>query len=213
VQYKKSYFELPLISFVALFLELAIIRWLATEIRIFAYFKNLPLMAAFLGFGIGCYFYRSADMLFYKAFPRLVGVLTAMIALAPVLGLTHVIFVDPREYFLLGVGFGDHAQVSAPSFFQAIKAYLVIGAVFIFVVATFTALTSKMGEFLNREMPLRGYSINILGSLLGILGFSIISYIEAPPLVWLLLVYCLLLYFYWGRPELKLMLFYSQVPP
>ena len=54
MQYKKSYFELLLISFVALFLELAIIRWLATEIRIFAYFKNLPLMAAFLGFGIGC---------------------------------------------------------------------------------------------------------------------------------------------------------------
>jgi len=208
MRYEKSHFELLLISFVALFLELVVIRWLSTEIRIFAYFKNLPLMAAFLGFGIGCYFYRSADLLFYKAFPRLIGLLAAIIALAPVLDLTRVIFVDPRQYFLLGFGFGDHAEVSAPSFFQATKAYLVIVFVFILVVATFTALTSKLGEFLNRQTPLLGYSINVLGSLLGILGFSIVSYIESTPLLWLLLVYFLLLYFYWGRPELKLTLFY-----
>jgi hypothetical protein len=208
MRYEKSHFELLLISFVALFLELVVIRWLSTEIRIFAYFKNLPLMAAFLGFGIGCYFYRSADLLFYKAFPRLIGLLAAIIALAPVLDLTRVIFVDPRQYFLLGIGFGDHAEVSAPSFFQATKAYLVIVFVFILVVATFTALTSKLGEFLNRQTPLLGYSINVLGSLLGILGFSIVSYIESTPLLWLLLVYFLLLYFYWGRPELKLTLFY-----
>jgi hypothetical protein len=208
MRYEKSHFELLLISFVALFLELVVIRWLSTEIRIFAYFKNLPLMAAFLGFGIGCYFYRSADLLFYKWFPRFVGVLSAIIALAPVLDLTRVIFVDPRQYFLLGAGFGDHAEVSAPSFFQATKAYLVIVFVFILVVATFTALTSKMGEFLNRQTPLLGYSINVLGSLLGILGFSIVSYNESPPLLWLLLVYLLLVYFYWRRPELKLAVVY-----
>jgi Spermine/spermidine synthase domain len=208
MRYEKSHFELLLISFVALFLELAVIRWLSTEIRIFAYFKNLPLMAAFLGFGIGCYFYRSADVLFYKWFPRFVGVLSAIIALAPVLDLTRVIFVDPRQYFLLGTGFGDHAEVSAPSFFQATKAYLVIVFVFVLVVATFTALTSKMGELLNRQTPLLGYSINVLGGLLGILGFSIASYNESPPLLWLLLVYLLLIYFYWHRPELKLALFY-----
>jgi hypothetical protein len=208
MRYGKSHFELLLISFIALFLELAVIRWLSTEIRIFAYFKNLPLMAAFLGFGIGCYFYRSADELFYRWFPRFIGGLAAIIALAPVLDLTRVIFVDPRQYFLLGTGFGDHAEVSAPSFFQATKAYFVIVFVFILVVATFTALTSKMGEFLNRQTPLLGYSVNVLGSLLGILGFSIASYVESPPLVWLLLVYLLLVYFYWSRPELKLALFY-----
>jgi hypothetical protein len=95
MRYAKSHFELLLISFIALFLELVIIRWLSTEIRIFAYFKNLPLMAAFLGFGIGCYFYRSADVLFYKWFPRLVGILVAIIALAPVLDLTRVILSIP----------------------------------------------------------------------------------------------------------------------
>lgn len=206
--YQRRDFELLLVSFIALFLELAIIRWLSTEIRIFAYFKNLPLMAAFLGFGIGCYLHRSADTLFYKTFPRLIGILASVIALAPALGLTRVIFVDPRQYFLLGAGFGDHAIISAPSFLAAAKAYVVIVLVFGLIVATFAALTSKMGELLNQEMPLRAYSINVVGSLLGILGFSIVSYIEAPPLLWLVLVYIAALYFFWGRAELKLTLLY-----
>lgn len=206
--YRRGDFELLLVSFIALFLELAIIRWLSTEIRIFAYFKNLPLMAAFLGFGIGCYLYRSAETLFYKTFPRLIGILASVIASAPALDLTRVIFVDPRQYFLLGAGFGDHALISAPSMLQAAKAYVVIVLVFGLIVATFAALTSKMGQLLNQEMPLRAYSINVLGSLLGIVGFTIISYIEAQPLLWLVLVYIAALYFFWGRAELKLTLLY-----
>jgi len=206
--HQRGYFDLLLISFIALFLELVIIRWLSTEIRIFAYFKNLPLMAAFLGFGIGCYLYRSADTLFYKTFPRLIGILASIIALAPALDLTRVIFVDPRQYFLLGVGFGDHALTSVPSMFQAAKAYVVIVSIFGLIVATFAALTSKMGQLLNEKMPLRAYSINVAGSLLGIAGFSIVSYIQSPPLLWLVLVYIATLYFFWGRAELKLTLLY-----
>src|SRR5690348_18326543 len=49
-----SLFELLLASFLTLFAELAFIRWLAVEVRVFAYFKNLALLLCFLGFGIGC---------------------------------------------------------------------------------------------------------------------------------------------------------------
>src|SRR5579863_1400962 len=47
-------FELLLASFLTLFAELAFIRWLAVEVRVFAYFKNLALLLCFLGFGVGC---------------------------------------------------------------------------------------------------------------------------------------------------------------
>ena len=93
---KRNTFDLFLISFTALFLELLIIRWLSTEVRIFAYFKNLPLMAAFLGFGVGCFYYDKSEQLFYRWFPRLIAFLVAIIALAPKLDIIHVIFVDPR---------------------------------------------------------------------------------------------------------------------
>src|SRR5271166_7047718 len=41
-------------SCLTLFAELAVIRWLSTEVRIFAYAKNLALLLCFLGFGVGC---------------------------------------------------------------------------------------------------------------------------------------------------------------
>lgn len=46
--------ELVVISFIALYFEVLFIRWLSSEIRVFAYFKNFPLIAAFLGLGLGC---------------------------------------------------------------------------------------------------------------------------------------------------------------
>src|SRR5258708_9465807 len=38
-----------------LFLELLLIRWISSEITIFAYFKNFVLIACFLGFGLGAH--------------------------------------------------------------------------------------------------------------------------------------------------------------
>jgi hypothetical protein len=43
-----------LASALTLFAELALIRWVATEVRVFAYVKNLALLLCFLGFGLGC---------------------------------------------------------------------------------------------------------------------------------------------------------------
>ena len=48
-----SLFILVLASLLGLFLELLLIRWVSSEIRIFAYFKNFVLIACFLGFGLG----------------------------------------------------------------------------------------------------------------------------------------------------------------
>src|ERR1700745_77393 len=46
--------QLVLASFLTLFAELAFIRWIAVEVRVFAYFKNLALLLCFVGFGLGC---------------------------------------------------------------------------------------------------------------------------------------------------------------
>ena len=49
----KAVFDLFLVSALGLFFELMIIRWIATEVRLFAYYKNFVLITAFLGLGIG----------------------------------------------------------------------------------------------------------------------------------------------------------------
>ena len=53
-------FQLALASFLTLFAELAFIRWIAVEVRVFAYFKNLALLLCFAGFGLGCALARKA---------------------------------------------------------------------------------------------------------------------------------------------------------
>ncbi|MFN8008913.1 MAG: hypothetical protein U0V70_18185, partial [Terriglobia bacterium] len=102
---------------------------------------------------------------------------------------------DPKQYFLLGVGFGDHASQSIPSLLQASKALLVITGVFFLVMAVFASLACKLGELLNKDRPLRGYSLNVAGSLLGIIGFSLVSYFHTTPGVWLALFFAGMLYF------------------
>src|ERR1700685_4055998 len=55
-----SLWRLLLASFLVLFSELAFIRWIAVEVRVFAYFKNLALLLCFVGFGFGCVLARKA---------------------------------------------------------------------------------------------------------------------------------------------------------
>lgn len=44
-----------LVSVLGLFLEMMLIRWISTEIRIFAYLQNTVLVVCFLGLGLGCF--------------------------------------------------------------------------------------------------------------------------------------------------------------
>ena len=46
---KNQMFNLILASFISLYFEMLVIRWLGSEVRLFSYFKNLIMLAAFLG--------------------------------------------------------------------------------------------------------------------------------------------------------------------
>ncbi len=80
-----SYWQLALASVVGLFLELLLIRWVSSEIRVFAYFKNFVLIACFLGFGLGCYLCR-----------RRVSVLPILVPLLTLVLLIYVPWVSLR---------------------------------------------------------------------------------------------------------------------
>ena len=49
-----SAWQIFIVSVAALYLELFIIRWIGTEVRVFSYVQNLILIACFLVVGVGC---------------------------------------------------------------------------------------------------------------------------------------------------------------
>jgi hypothetical protein len=182
--------ELILISFLALYAELVVIRWLASEIRVFAYFKNLPLMSSFLGLGLGCAHWRSPWRLF-PWFPLLFGLLCLVVAYAEPLDLVRLRFPD-RSVFLWS------AEAATP-FLQGVRFVGIVLFIFFLTVAAFAALGEKIGELFDAIPPLTAYSINVVASLLGILVFSGIAFAQWPPLVWVAVATVASLWFFW-RP-------------
>jgi len=70
-------FELATASFLVLFQELTLIRWLGEQVRVLAYFPNLILLSAFLGLGLGCLRGRSRSLAWLWPTALLVVVIAA----------------------------------------------------------------------------------------------------------------------------------------
>ena len=51
--------RIVLLSALILFVEMLLVRWVGTEVRVFAYLQNSVLVATFLGLGLGCRSARS----------------------------------------------------------------------------------------------------------------------------------------------------------
>src|SRR5207247_11409226 len=89
--------KLFIASFLALYFELVVIRYLSTEIRVFAYLKNLPLIASFFGTGLGMIVGRPRK--FRLIFPGAVLFLFLLIVFSSPLGLPHILF-SSGHYFV-----------------------------------------------------------------------------------------------------------------
>jgi SAM-dependent methyltransferase len=182
--------KLALISFVSLFLELVIIRWLASEVRIFAYFKNLPLFAAFLGLGAG-FIIAPSRRNYFRYTPLFVLATVLVIGLASRFGYTHIIFADPYEYYLIG-------EWKNPSAFTMIGGLALLAGVFALIVFLFAGIGEKVGECLDKATnPLSAYTINIAAGLAGVLAYTTLCYMRTGPVVWVLLGIFPLIPFFW----------------
>jgi SAM-dependent methyltransferase len=175
--------RLFLLSFLALFCELLIIRWMSTEVRIFAYFKNLPLMSAFLGLGLGFLWSKSQrDYFCWSAFGLLC--MSAILMFGVSLGITFLSFLDPAKYMVFGVKLLSQGESSA--LFSTLRSLAIMLGLFALSTSIFVGLGQRMGRLFAQLKPLEAYSINIAGSLLGSVFFSLLSYLGTSPGVWLL---------------------------
>ncbi|MDX2106283.1 MAG: methyltransferase domain-containing protein [Candidatus Melainabacteria bacterium] len=180
--------ELILISLLSLFCELMIIRWLATEMRIFAYFKNLPLMAAFLGLGLGfVWTNRNKDYMKLSAYVFLY--LCGLLICALGLHLTFLTFVDPFKFMLFGVGAAgvQGATPGNPIFTTLLSLVVMLGA-FTLGVLTFVGYGQRIGQLFELMSPLKAYSLNVFGALAGTILFSALCWFNCSPGIWMAVV-------------------------
>lgn len=195
---KNNRTQLFLISFAALFFEILVIRWLSTEIRIFGYFKNLILMGAFVGLGLGCATASAASSDDAKAknsvgqfFPYLLLVLTSLIAAAPYIGLNHINFVVQTDVFF----WLQQADVIT-SIGQLITNITWVVVLFLLVVSVFDSLGQRLGEELAKQESLNAYSVNLGGSAVGVLVYNMLAFLKTSPGVWLIVGIASILPFY-----------------
>ncbi len=169
--------ELALASFVVLFQELALIRWLPGQVRVLAYYPNLILLSAFFGLGLGCLMAARRSAL--PAWPWLLLATTAA-----AVGLSRVIFTQSsasEHLFLLYYDLPRDAPVVSDVRLPIVAFFLLTAALFV-PLGQFVA--QRLQEFGRRGVPLSGYAWDLAGSLLGVTTFAALGFSGAFPWLW-----------------------------
>ncbi len=170
-------------SFLALFLELIFIRWLPANILSLAYFSNLVLLASFFGLGLGALsLNKSRDT--FRWFPL---ALLAAVIIFRCLRWFEVI-VSPEQGELIWSYFRGNKTGAFPFHIGVLTA---LGATYIICAALFTLLGRKIGSLMNGLRPIKAYALDLTGSLLGIIIFTLLSFASSAisrPATWLGLV-------------------------
>ncbi|MEO8620100.1 MAG: hypothetical protein ABI625_03470 [bacterium] len=202
-----------LISVVSLYLELLLIRWVSSEIRIFAFFKSLVLIACFLGFGLGCYLTKKRLRLAYT--------------LVPMLALVFLIELpwDALRQFIASlsdfVGSASDIHVWSMKHFQGSAALQVasVGVAFTIVLTLFglialifVPLGQAVGWYLeNAKDGIRAYSLNVFASIAGIWLYTLLCFMWSPPILWVALFCVGLLVYVRKLPQARKAVFVSSV--
>jgi len=174
------------ISMAALYFEILIIRYIGTEIRIFAYLKNVTLLAGFCGIGIGMVLPEIPHRL-RKWIPWLFALLFLTARYSQLLGLTHFGFFSSSDNPIWG-----NPQSHWPELLSKVVFVVALATFFSLMTGFFVFIGGLIGTELRLCKQLTGYSANLAGSLAGMLMFTALSFYNAAPAAWIL-TGCLLL--------------------
>ena len=175
------------VSLLGLYLELLFIRWIGTEIRIFAYLQNTVLVVCFLGLGIGLFTSRRSISL------RRGLVSLAVLAVALAIPHTRLLLAETSSFLsVLGeINIWDSGRAdTAPGAISRLFLGLALTfGMMILVLEPFIPIGRLLGRlFDGHPRPLVAYSVNVAGSLAGIWLFVGLSRLSQPPTTWFLVL-------------------------
>ncbi len=149
--------ELFCLSFLALFLELMVIRWAPAVVRLIAYYANLLLISSFLGLGVGSILGRKRKSLFEWL---------------PALLLINVVWLLIAHFITLPTTASESRFYTATP--QLVR-YLSLVGIFLSNAIVFVPLGQRIGSLFEVLPPLMAYSWDLGGSLAGTLCFGVFS--------------------------------------
>ncbi|MGZ8581589.1 MAG: spermidine synthase [Actinomycetota bacterium] len=159
--------RLVLFSCLMLFVELGLIRYTGAYVVYLSFFTNFVLLASFLGVGVGFLRARSSADLARWA-PYLLLALALFIACFPV-----------------SAGRIDGQRVLQGSLgLPPLPIWVSLPVIFALSFAVMASIAQGVARLFAGFEPLEAYRLDIAGSVLGIVGFSAISFLQAPPVVW-----------------------------
>lgn len=176
---RKDSIELVIAGFLVLFLELAVMRWLPSNIFSLAYFSNIVLISSFLGLGFGFLFSQKKLNLF-NWFP-----VALLIYISIVLFLRGVETIVPETSSEMMWSFYSGNEMS--------KGWLTLGMiptlsiVFFLNAVLFSFLGEKIADLMRKFRPIKAYTLDILGSIMGVVFFTTLSFCGSSfsnPTVW-----------------------------
>ncbi len=159
--------QLVFASFVMLFAELALIRWVTANNVYVTRATNFVLLASFLGIGIGFLNARSSRDYLRWTPVTLLGLVGFVLAF-PVI-LQSLSGPHPLQ--------GLHGSPTLP---QPVS----LGVVFLLTVAVMAGFGQAVARIFVRFRPLSAYRLDIAGSIAGIVVFSVLAFLNLPPAVW-----------------------------
>ncbi len=172
--------RLVLSSALMLFLELALIRWSGANIVHLSYFTNFVLLWSFLGVGLGFLRAKPGRKLPYYS-PVVLALLVTFVLAFPVT-------VNQNDQQVI---YFTSLQTSGPPIWVTLPLVFLATAVVLMGPAELVG-----GCFLELER-LEAYRYDLLGSLLGTVAFTALSYLKAPSLAWGSIVAALYLTLLW----------------
>jgi len=162
---------------VGLFTELAVIRVHASYFQFFAYFKNVTLLACFLGLGLG-YALGARRGVGTPLFLPLLAIQVSFLYLLRSFTLAPILQNPVMEQLTMGYRqLGEWVDV------VVVYGFLVFA--FSTTALTFVPLGQLASRLMARKEKLPAYGANLVGSLAGILVFHALAALWTPPTVWL----------------------------
>jgi|RhiMethySRZTD1v2_1073278.scaffolds.fasta_scaffold22329_2 SAM-dependent methyltransferase len=160
--------RLVLLSFLMLFVELAVIRWSGANVVYLAYFSNLVLLGSFLGIGLGFLWAGRGGRSLFPYAPVVLAAFVAFIRLAPI-----DINVSGGQLI-----FFNEPTISGP------PREIVLPVIFVTVAILMMFITDGVAQTFKKLEPLDAYKFDLIGSALGIVGVAVLSFIGMPPVAW-----------------------------